>query len=322
LPQEVLFARVYTFENVIPTGESLAILSALEVTIATHPNSPSVLVRGPADDVAAACDFLAAIDRPQASCTVQTWAVYVSKRMQTGWDLAGAIGSVLDAPNMLVISPGAVTLNVSGDQISAALNIIADGSNVEVLQRPHVSLIHGVPAKIESIQEVPVPQTTVSQGISQTSISYRKVGLQLEVLPTFLSPGRLRLALSQTNGIIGQNVNIAGNDVPIIQSQTVSTTAEVLVGQTVILGGVTTQRVRETKGILRNTREVEEGSLYLIMSTSVEIPRAIPVLEDPSPPSAPLLQDEFSSGVLPQRAEIFERPSVLPSRDELPLPVK
>lgn len=240
----------------------------------------SVLIVGPMEAVDIVYRYLESIDRLPGSCSVQTWAIYVDRTVEKGFDLVAALRAVTGSEITAEVGNGGVTLDVSAGEITAALTAIADGSVVEVIQRPHVRLQHGQPSKIESIQEVPVPNTTLSQGIAQTSIQYRKVGLQLNVTPSFFEAGMVRLAVEQTNGLIGQNVKIEGNDIPIIQSQTVGTTATLSVGQTIVLGGVSTLRERTVRGLLRNVREVSEGSLYVILSTFYDEPKALPV---PSP---------------------------------------
>lgn len=279
-----LASRTYRFRyRDAPPGSEIGAQTqgqAGSVQILVDAPTRSVLIVGSMEAVDIVYRYLEAIDRMPGSCSVQTWAIYVDRTVEKGFDLVGALRAVTGSEITAEVGNGGVTLDVSAGQITAALTAIADGSVVEVIQRPHVRLQHGHASKIESIQEVPVPNTAVSQGIAQTSIQYRKVGLQLNVMPTFFESGMVRLAVEQTNGLIGQNVKIQGNDIPIIQSQTVGTTATLTVGQTIVLGGVSTLRERTVKGLLRSVREVSEGSLYVILSTFHDEPRATPV---PSP---------------------------------------
>jgi len=269
--------RVYRMQHrELPDASSLGVFQSMGLQVVLDVPSRVALFRGQADTVLSAVKLLESVDLVQDSCAVQTWAVFVDRTATRGFDLVSALATASGAP-VLNVMEGGFTLNVGPEKIALALSLIADGSSVEVVQRPHVRLTHGATATIESIQEVPVPTTAVSQGISQTSIDYRKVGLQLSVTPHFLSRDRVRLGVSQTNGLLGQNVVIAGNNVPIISSQTVQTAVEMTVGQTVVLGGVSTQRTRQTKGILRNSVEVAEGALYVILSTYDETPKAVPV---------------------------------------------
>jgi hypothetical protein len=277
----LLVSKTYRFRHRdAPTQAEIGVQvqgSSGTVQVLVDAPTRSVLVVGPLETVDIVYRYLESIDRMPGSCSVQTWAVYVDRTVEKGFDLVAALRAVTGSGITGEIGNGGVTLDVTAGEITTALTAIADGSVVEVIQRPHVRLLHGQPSKIESIQEVPVPSTAVSQGIAQTSIQYRKVGLQLNVLPTFFDSGSVRLAVEQTNGLIGQNVKIEGNDIPIIQSQTVGTTATLTVGQTIVLGGVSTYRERTVRGLLRNVKEVSEGSLYVILSTFHDEPRARPV---------------------------------------------
>jgi hypothetical protein len=272
-------SRTYAFKFREPPAQNeLVSMNSAGVSVLIDSVTRSALCVGTVEGVDIAMRHLAAIDQAPGSCSVRTWAVYVDRSQVKGWDLVAAINSLLSGgAASLVVGSGGLVLDADVGKISAALEIVCDGSVVEVIHRPHVQLQHAAVAKIESLQEVPVPSTTVSQGISQTSITYRKVGLQLDVTPYFYAGNRVRLAVVQTNGLIGQNVKIDGNDIPIIQSQTVSTSCELAVGQTVILGGVSTLRQKSVRGFLRNKTEVSEGALYVILSTYYDAPKAVKV---------------------------------------------
>lgn len=294
-----------------PAAESVTIATSVGCILTVDSIARTVVVVGPAQGVDIVKRYLEAVDQPAGSCAVRSWAVYVDKSVKKGFDLAAVIGAAVKGDFEIDLGGGGLTLDLGADEVALALTAICDGSAVEVVQRPHVQLFQGVTAKIESIQEVPVPSTTVSQGIAQTSIDYRKVGLQLEVQPYFLGNNRLRLGVSQTNGLIGRTVEVGGNDVPIIETQSVSSSVELAIGQTVILGGVTTLRHRMVKGLLRNQKEITEGTLYVIISTYFDVPRAVVVGRATDPltlASVPLLppvesaEDWINDGLLPDKS--------------------
>lgn len=269
-----------------PTETDLMALAKFGVQVAVDRASRVALIVGPKEAVETVSLYLEKLDLVGGSCAVQTWAVYVDKTAQKGFDLVAAIKATVGAVDTVTLGAGGFTLDVGAADIGVALSAICNGSTVEVVQRPHVRLAHGLLAKVDSSQEFPIPATTVSNGIAQTSVTYRKVGLELEVMPYFLGQDRVRLGVVQRNGIVGNNVTIEGSTVPIIETQSVETTAEMTVGQTIILGGATTQRVRISRGLLGSHREVSEGSMYVILSTYFDEPKAIvvsrPVLESPA----------------------------------------
>lgn len=293
-------SRLVRFEHRHPPlPDQVPIAGDLGCVLTVDDVTRSVFIAGPVEGVEMLTRYFEEIDTPAGSCAVHAWAVYVDNTAQKGFDLVAALASVADVDLEAVVGNGGMTLDVGADKITAALTVVCDGSSVEVVQRPHVHLEQGVTAKIESLQEVPLPTTSVSQGFAQTSVQYRKVGLQLEVIPYFLGGDRLRLGVVQTNGLLGNNVKIGPDEVPIIQSQTVSSTIEMSIGQTVVLGGVTSYRQKTVHGILRDTVEKAEGVLYVVLSTTSNIPRAVPVrlgVANPLPASSVPLLPPVESG--------------------------
>jgi len=303
-----------SFKHREPPQDLLNLGNSTSCILTVDPVSRSVCIVGPVAGVDICKRYLESIDQPAGSCAVKAWAVYIDKTAQTGFDLVAAIRAASDTFTTAVVGNGGLTMDISADKLALALSVIADGSVVEVIQRPHVQLYQGVASKIESIEEVPIPTTSVSQGVSQTSIQFRKVGLQLDVTPYFLGQDRLRLSINQTNGLVGQIVKIAENEVPIIQSQTVSSSVEMSVGQTVILGGVTTFRNRMVRGLLTNTKEVSEGSLYVVISTYYDVPKAVPVSSLPVPADPDEGKAWIDSQILPVKGWSREEREFIKSR--------
>lgn len=261
----------------VPSPEYLQRWASLGVEAIADPVSRLVAMRGDEQGVSALRGALEALDLVPGSCCVQAWTVYVDRNAEKGFDLVAALGAVTGGNTVLELAPGGLTLDVSVDRVAAALRVIADGGVVEVVQNPYVRLVDGQAAKVESIQEVPVPQIVVSQGVSQQSIDFRKVGLQLDVMPAFFAQDRLRLTVVQTNGVVGSKVKVGDAEVPIIQSQTVSSVAEMQVGQTLVLGGVRTVRKTTERGLFGKKDQQSEGALYVVISTYTDEPKAVPV---------------------------------------------
>lgn len=301
---------VYRFADRMPPDVS-KLAASLGVQVATDDDSRSVTLRGPEPDISRAYQAIAALDMGPESCAVEAWAVYVDRSLVKGWDLVAALQSVAGADLGLRIAPGRATLNLTGDEIAAALNVLADGVAVDVIQRPSMALLHAKPALVESTQEVPVPTLSVSgNGVSQSGVTYRKVGLSLAVKPYFLGRDRVRLEITQSNGLVGPSVDIGnGLQAPVFETQSVSSTVEISIGQAVVLGGVTSQRVTKTKGILRDKVETKTGSLFVVISTASMVPKALPVDQWALPAPA---GEPFGSGVLPAKPAMDQEFPLLP----------
>lgn len=278
LASEVLRWGRYRFQHRdAPDQTVFAEWSTFSATVVVDPISDEVVIRGPESVVDAFLQWCKAADLVPNSCAVHAWTIYVDQSVQKGWDLIGAIRAVSDSSFTAEVGDGGITLDLGVEHLQAALLAIADGTVVEVVQNPFVRLVDGSKATIESIQELPVPEAVLSNGVSQTSIKFRKVGLQLNITPAFRSLDRVSLDVAQTNGVVGAPVTIEGNEIPVVESQTVSSRVDLKVGETVVLGGVRTFRNRRVKGILRNITEKSEGALYVVLSTSYDAPKAQPV---------------------------------------------
>lgn len=309
--------EVVTFQHrAFPSQEFWNQFSSIGVRIVADEPGRIAYVFGEPEATIRAASALRASDVLPQSCSLKAWAVYVDRRVGKGWDLVAALGSILQVPDSIKLGGGHLTFDFSAGDLQAALDVVADGAAVEVLQAPYCLLLNREAATVEAIQEVPLPSTVVSQGVSQSSVQYRKVGLQLEVMPEFYGEDRVRLKVSQSNGLIGANVEVSGSQVPVIETQRVASTVELTIGQAVVLGGVRTTRQRTLKGILRDKSEVVEGSLYIVLATGRDAPRAVTV--DPGDielPASILEREPMPFAVPAVEAEEWIDGQLLPPRD-------
>jgi type II secretory pathway component GspD/PulD (secretin) len=127
------------------------------------------------------------------------------------------------------------------------------------MSRPTVFTSNNKKAIIASGQEVPVPVNTLSNvnNISnttasvQSSIEYKKVVLQLEVVPLINSEKEVSLdILQKIDSIVPNgNQNIGGNSVPVIDTKYIRTNVSARNGTTIILGGlIQEQKQKQTEG--------------------------------------------------------------------------
>jgi hypothetical protein len=88
---------------------------------------------------------------------------------------------------------------------------------------------------------------------------------------------------------VGRSVVVDGEDVPVFQTQKVSSQVELAVGQSLVLGGVRSTRTKRVKGLLSSRDEVETGTLYVCLATYEDAPRARAVEPDWVPDSPGVL---------------------------------
>jgi Bacterial type II and III secretion system protein len=299
----VSFLRYQFQHRQIPTESEISSYSSIGVVAVVDRSARSILLRGQRPDIESLCDQFRHTDCVPQSCVVRTWVVFVESTRQSGWDLSAAINSISAPSGSVSIGPGGALLNLTAGQVSASLDLIASNGDVSVLQRPHLVLLDSLESVLESIREVPIPSVTLTNGFSQSSVVYRKVGLQLHVTPHFLSGDRVNLSVRQENGLIGPNALVSGQSVPTFDTQSVSTVVEMSVGQCVILGGVASDRIEKTSGLLGEHEERRSGSLYVVLATESDSPRAVPVGSRSIPSVSSLGAVPFSMdrSVLPEK---------------------
>ncbi len=158
--------------------------------------------------------------------------------------------------------PGTQGLAIYGsitDAIRVFVRAVDTWDKLTILARPAVYTANNKRAVISSGQRVPVPGTTLSNvstnnilntsntAAVQSTIEYEDVELRLEVIPLINSSREVTLKIAQINDSLGNNVTIAGNTVPIVNSQRLTTTVTVPSGATVVLGGLINDQISKNE---------------------------------------------------------------------------
>ena len=170
---------------------------------------------------------------------------------------APVVGNILDPANLINFSQiiqnvgqGTNIYVAAGNAFAAIVHLLESTNRFRVLSRPTVFTSNNKKAIIASGQEVPVPVSTLSNVNSgavvnnvasvSSSIEYKKVVLQLEVVPLINSEKEVSLdILQKIDSIVpGGNVNISGNSVPTIDTRYIRTNVSAGNGSTIILGGL------------------------------------------------------------------------------------
>jgi general secretion pathway protein D len=165
--------------------------------------------------------------------------------------------SILDPANLINfsqiiqnVSNGTNIYVAAGNAFAAIVHLLEGTGRFKVISRPTVFTSNNKKAIIASGQEVPVPVSTLTNSnvggvINNTaavsaSIEYKKVVLQLEVVPLINSEKEVSLdILQKIDSIVpGGSVNISGNEVPTIDTRYIRTNVSAGNGSTIILGGL------------------------------------------------------------------------------------
>jgi general secretion pathway protein D len=180
-----------------------------------------------------------------------------SSSVAPGSSVAPVTSNILDPANLINFSQiiqnvgnGTNIYVAAGNAFAAIVHLLESTNRFRVISRPTVFTSNNKKAIIASGQEVPVPVSTLSNVNSgaivnnvasvSSSIEYKNVVLQLEVVPLINSEKEVSLdILQKIDSIVpGGNVNISGNSVPTIDTRYIRTNVSAANGSTIILGGL------------------------------------------------------------------------------------
>jgi general secretion pathway protein D len=177
-------------------------------------------------------------------------------------------GGILDPAGLVnfgnilqTVANGATGTNVyiaAGNYLAAIVHAMESTGRFHVVSRPTVFTSNNKKAIIANGQEVPVPVNTLSNAGAvgnnvaavQSSIEFKKVALQLEVVPLINSEKEVSLDILQKidSVVPGSNVNIGGNSVPTIATRYIRTNVSAPNRATIVLGGLITDNKQSSKG--------------------------------------------------------------------------
>jgi Type II secretory pathway, component PulD len=163
------------------------------------------------------------------------------------------VGGILDPAGLVNfanvlrnVGSGTNIYVAAGNYFSAIVHAMESTGRFRVISRPMVFTSNNKKAIIANGQEIPVPVNTLSNAqvnnvaAVQSSIEYKKVALQLEVVPLINSEKEVSLDILQKidSVVPGSNVNIGGNSVPTIATRYIRTNVSAPNCATIVLGGL------------------------------------------------------------------------------------
>ena len=153
--------------------------------------------------------------------------------------------------------PAGLTLyGAIGNYIDAYVRALETTDRFKIISRPSVYTTNNTLAVIASGSQVPVPSsttagftgTTTDSLTTTSSIAYEDVLLQLDIVPLINAKHEVTLKIRQTNNSLGNNINISGNEIPIINTQEINTEITVPNKSTVVIGGLITDNTTRNAG--------------------------------------------------------------------------
>ena len=143
----------------------------------------------------------------------------------------------------------------TGDTVRAFVTALMTDSRVKLLSSPSVLASDNRPARIQVGAEVPIPTGTINAAAgnvnvsSSTTIQYRNTGRILTIIPQVNAQGLVNLQLKAEVSALGDNIPIGGQGetFPTFNTQDAETTAVVLDGETLVIGGLIGENKTRTR---------------------------------------------------------------------------
>jgi type IV pilus assembly protein PilQ len=178
---------------------------------------------------------------------------------------AGLGGTAIGAPQIQTVSPGQAT-GISGTGVnlntitqtgfsfltrqgtyllSAQIAALASQSKVKILSTPHIVTTNNEEATINVADQIPYDVSTLSNGVSQTSVQFISAGVKLVVKPTVNADRRITLKVKpevSTPGAASSDPHFP----PTVNTRNAETTVVLRDGETIAIGGLISENITKT----------------------------------------------------------------------------
>ncbi|MCX4181669.1 DNA uptake porin HofQ [Enterobacter sp. HSTU-ASh6] len=129
---------------------------------------------------------------------------------------------------------------INGRLLDLELSALEQKQQVDIIASPRLLASHMQPASIKQGSEIPYQVSSGESGA--TSVEFKEAVLGMEVTPVVLPGGRVRLKLHISENMPGQVLQQADGETLAIDKQEIETQVEVKSGETLVLGGIFSQK--------------------------------------------------------------------------------
>lgn len=170
------------------------------------------------------------------------WNSGIFEAHQTNFNASSSFGLVGAAISGL----GVPNLSVSADDFDFLIRALEAQGRLEVLSRPQILVNNNQEAHFQVGQEVSLVSfvQVTDQGTTNSPVERQDIGVILDVLPSISPDGFVRMEVSPSiTSLSARTTQISENfDAPIIDKRVVETVVTVKDGQTVVIGGLFSNR--------------------------------------------------------------------------------
>lgn len=158
---------------------------------------------------------------------------------------AGGVGQVTTLGSDLSVATATTHVGfnigrINGRLLDLELSALEQKQQLDIIASPRLLASHLQPASIKQGSEIPYQVSSGESGA--TSVEFKEAVLGMEVTPTVLQKGRIRLKLHISQNVPGQVLQQADGEVLAIDKQEIEMQVEVKSGETLALGGIFTRK--------------------------------------------------------------------------------
>ena len=209
-----------------------------------------LLVRDNSPTLALVEQWVAQMDLPIEQVELAAHIVTINEKslreLGVKWTLAeaekaGAVGQVTTIASDLSVANATTRVGfnigrINGRLLDLELSALEQQQQLDIIASPRLLASHLQPASIKQGSEIPYQVSSGESGA--TSVEFKEAVLGMEVTPTVLPKGRIRLKLRISQNMPGQVLQQADGEVLAIDKQEIETQVEVKSGETLALGGI------------------------------------------------------------------------------------
>ncbi len=130
--------------------------------------------------------------------------------------------------------------------LDVVVQALVEEGYAEILSAPRIVVHNGESAELNTVTEVPIQVSTITNNATTTSTTFKEVGVKLRVKPHLIGTNAILLEINpEVSSVTGftQVGSQSGQGVPIVSNRNAKTKVDVRDGETLVLGGLYEKRV-------------------------------------------------------------------------------
>ncbi len=194
------------------------------------------------------------VDPPQVLIQVLLAEVTLDDGFDWGADMTGTFGDVTAMSDLLsttfAAGAGTPNLSIAGSDFNLLFRALQSQGRIQILSNPSVMAANNEQARIQVGEIIQLPTgTSFDQGTQQSTVDAEPIGVILDVLPSINPDGFVRMNVSPEISILSDRTTQINEEfsAPVIITRNATTTVTVRDGETIVIGGLISDRVERRK---------------------------------------------------------------------------